>query len=359
MAVQTCGVKHLMQLRASSATKGDSDDKAHNNASGVTIASQHASMPFDGADPTGYVKPPMAEYESANSTMQVIFHTGAHCTDGDRILKCLLRNKQIFSQRGIAAPGPGKYRDLLGQSFRAMSTKPPAPDARDVLMDAILDEENAERLILSNAYFLGSRRFAVQDGQIYPAAPERVQHLQKLFHGDELGLFMGLCNPASFLPAVLGAATPDHLSDALGGAQPQALRWSDCLLRIRAAAPELPMTIWCNEDTPLLWAHIIRQMAGLEDGEKIVGGFDLLSTLITSEGMRRFRAYLHKYPRLNETQKRSVIAAFLESFAIPERLEEELDLPGWTEDLIEELTLLYDEDMDRVRQLPGVTLIDA
>lgn len=290
--------------------------------------------------------------------MKIIFHTGAHCTDGDRILKCLLRNNQNFSERGIATPGPGKYRDLLGQSFRAMSTTQPAEDARDVLMDVILDEEHADRMILSNAYFLGSRRFAIQDGQFYPAAPERVSHLHKLFRGDQLSLFMGLRNPATFLPAVLGDATPELLADALGGAEPHKLRWSDCLRRIRAAAPGMEMTVWCNEDTPLLWAHIIRQMAGLQSDEKIVGGFDLLSDLITREGMQRFRGYLHKYPRLNEQQKRGVIAAFLEKFAIPEQLEEELDLPGWTEELVEELTDLYDEDLERIRQIPGVTLLD-
>jgi hypothetical protein len=262
--------------------------------------------------------------------MQVIFHAGAHCTDGERILKCLLRNKQSFSARGVAVPDPGKYLELLGQSFRAMSTLPPAADARDVLMDAILDEENADRMILPNAYFLGSRRFAAQEGRIYPAAPERVSHLRKLFTGDRLDLFMGIRNPATFLPAVLGNTTPEEHSDALGGARPQSLRWSDCLNRIRAAAPDMQVTIWCNEDTPLLWAHIIRQMVGLKDHEKIVGGFDLLGDLITREGMQRFRAYLQKHPRLNEKQKQAVIAAFLESFAIPDKLEEELDLPGWT-----------------------------
>lgn len=289
--------------------------------------------------------------------MQVIIHTGAHCTDGDRILRCLLRNKQDFSARGVAVPGPGKYRELLGQSFRAMSTQKPSEDAREVLMDAILDEENAERMILSNAYFLGSKRFAIQEGQIYPVASERIAQIQKLFTGDRLSLFMGIRNPATFLPAMLSNASPDLLSDVLGGPGPQSLRWSDCLHRIRAAAPELPITIWCNEDTPLLWAHIIRQMAGLGDGEKITGGFDLLSELITREGMIRFRAYLQKHPNLTELQKRAVIGAFLENFAIPEEVEEELDFPGWTEELVAELTELYDEDVRRIAAIPGLTFI--
>ena len=40
--------------------------------------------------------------------MQIIVHTGAHFTDDDRLIKCLLRNKDDFSKRGIAVPGPGR-----------------------------------------------------------------------------------------------------------------------------------------------------------------------------------------------------------------------------------------------------------
>lgn len=289
--------------------------------------------------------------------MQIIFHTGVHCTDDDRLLKCLLRNKQTFSERGVAVPGPGRYRELLSQLFRAMATSEPAGDAREVLMDAILDDETADRMILSNASFLGSRRYSIMDGQLYPNAPDRVGYLHRLFPGDQLEIFMGLRNPASFVPAALGKISPQNLNGIMGGMDPRHLRWSDCLNRIRSVAPDLRMTIWCNEDTPFIWAQIIREMARLDPGEKITGGFDLLKTIISSEGMQRFRAYLHKHPRMNETQKRRVIAAFLDKFAIPSKLEEEIDLPGWTDGLVQDMTEIYDEDMSRIRRIPGVNLI--
>ncbi|MDK3073640.1 hypothetical protein QO034_11000 [Sedimentitalea sp. JM2-8] len=289
--------------------------------------------------------------------MHVILHTGVHCTDEDRILKCLLRNHQEFSDRGVAVPGPGKYRDLLGQTFRAMETSGIAPDARDVVMEAILDNETADRMILSNAFFFGSRRQAVSGGQFYPSAPARVAQMQRLFAGDRLDLFMGIRNPASFLPEVLGKAGPQQLAEALDGEDPRSLRWSDCLKEMRATAPDLPLTIWCNEDTPLIWAEIIRRMAGLEPGRKITGGFDLLGEIMTAEGMAGFRAYLQKHPKLTEPQKRAAMVSFLDRFAIPEKFEQELDLPGWTQDLVADLTEIYDADMQRIRDIPGVQVI--
>lgn len=289
--------------------------------------------------------------------MQVILHTGAHGTDNDRLLRCLLRNAQALSDRGVAVPGPGKYRDLLNQSFDASDGVPPSPDSRDVLMDAILDTATADRMILSNAYFFGPLRFAIQDGVIYPDAQQRLAHLQYLFQGDRLNMFMALRNPAIFLSEALQKAGPNRKNAVLGGRNPHAVRWSECLARIRRAIPDVDLTIWCNEDTPVIWGQVVRDLAGLPSGEKITGAFDLLSEIMTGEGMQRFRSYLHKHPRLSENQKRKVIMAFLDKYAIEEKLEEELDAPGWTDELVDELTENYDADVSLIRQMPGVTFI--
>ena len=119
----------------------------------------------------------------------------------------------------------------------------------------------------------------------------------------------------------------------------------------------MPVTVWCNEDTPLIWAEIIREMAGLDHGERIQGGFDLLREIMSPEGMKRFRAYLHDHPVMSEMQKRRVMAAFLDKFALDEVLEEEIDIPGWTAELVDEITELYEEDVFQLQRIPGVHLI--
>ncbi|MHA6263828.1 hypothetical protein ACXYMO_11545 [Arenibacterium sp. CAU 1754] len=289
--------------------------------------------------------------------MKVIIHPGAHHTDDDRLLKCLLRNKEDFSGRGVSVPGPGKYRTLLKDTFSALESADAAPGARDVLIDAILDDETADRMILSNAHFFGSPRFALGQDQFYPLAPLRLQQIDQLFEGDQIELYFAICNPATFIPNVLGKAPEMHISSLLSGLNLQKLRWSKMLERIREAVPDMPITVWCNEDTPMIWAQIIRQMAGLGDGEKIIGGFDLLSTIMTQEGMRRFRTYLHTHRNLDEIQKREVIATFLDKYAIEDAIVEELDLPGWTDELIEMMTELYDADVERILQMSDIQMI--
>ncbi|MFT7594695.1 MAG: hypothetical protein ACI8R4_002019 [Paracoccaceae bacterium] len=289
--------------------------------------------------------------------MQVIFHTGAHHTDDERLLKCLLRNKDDFAKRGVSVPGPSKYRTLLKEAFKALQTNEPSPEARDVLIDAILDEEMADRLILCNAHFFGSQRHSIVAGALYPDAAQRISNLRKLFAFDQIEMFMAIRNPATFLPAVLGKAPERKIREAMGDKDPREIRWSEMLLRIREVAPDIPITIWCNEDTPLIWGQVVRDLAGLEHGEKIIGGFDLLAEIMSKEGMKRFRAYLHTHKDMSEMQKRRVIGAFLDKFALEDAVEEELDLAGWTDELVDEMTEIYDEDVLTIQGIPGVQVI--
>ena len=302
-------------------------------------------------------RPSGLEKRGVFARMELVVHTGVHHTDDERLLKCLLRNTDDFTKRGIAVPGPGKYRTLLKEGFLAMDSGPPASDARDILIDAILDNGSASRVILSNPHFFGSQRFAVQSGRLYPLADLRMQQLSQLFDSDQIEIFMGVRNPATFLPAVLRGSPQEKLSQALADNAPTDLRWSETVERILDACPGLSITVWCNEDSPLIWADILREMAGLEHGAKISGGFDLLATIIERQGMKRFRAYLNKNPNMPEIQKRRVIEVFLDKYAKDEQIEEELDLPGWTQDLVTEMTEVYEDDVDAMAHIPNVTLI--
>lgn len=289
--------------------------------------------------------------------MQLVLHAGAHFTEEERLLRCLLRNTEDFSRRGVAVPGPGKYRTLLKKTMAALQEAPPSPDARDILFDLILDDENADRVILSHMFLFGAPRGIVRSGMIYESAPARMAQLESLFAHDEIELFLALRNPGTFLPALFTQAPQDDMDSFLRGASPFAIKWSDTLAAIRAAAPSVKITAWCFEDMPMIWAQIIREMAGLEHGEKIIGGFDLLSEIMSKEGMQRFRAYLKSHPTMTEMQKRRVISAFLDKFAIEDAIEEELNAPGWTEDDIDALSDIYEEDMHLVARIPGVTFI--
>lgn len=289
--------------------------------------------------------------------MQVILHTGVECTDDDRLLKSLLHNKDRLHASGVAVPGPGKYRKLLRDTMNAMAKAPPGDDAREVLLDEILDGDVADTVILSNSQFFGTWRTALVDGEFYNLAPERIAYMRQLFPNDQLEIFMAIRNPATFLPAMFEKSDVDDFSDFLKDTDPYSLCWSRTLTRMRQMAPDIPITVWCNEDTPLIWTEILREITATDESVRLKGAYDLLGAIMSREGLRRLRHYLNENRDITGVQRRRVIAAFLDKFALEDEIEEELDLPGWTNELIEDLTDIYDEDVLEIRRIPGINVI--
>ncbi|MEJ8560017.1 hypothetical protein QTO30_01325 [Yoonia sp. GPGPB17] len=131
--------------------------------------------------------------------MQIAFHIGANCTDEDRLLKSALKNANTLLQQGIAVPGPGKYRKLIREAIDTLAEGAPRADARDVLLDAIVDEDNITRLLLSNDNFITIPKRIFDHSVFYHQAEKKVSGLHRLFPHDDIALFLGMRHPASFL----------------------------------------------------------------------------------------------------------------------------------------------------------------
>jgi hypothetical protein len=289
--------------------------------------------------------------------MQLIMHTGAHYTEQDRLIKSLLRNKDMLRERGVVVPGPSSYRGLVRDTLNAMNRSSAAAGARDVLLDIMLDDVQAERMVLSDPNFFRTPGTALQKGELYPSASIRMKYMADLFPNDDLEIFVGLRNPATFLPIVYNVALDGSDAAFWGNRTAYDVRWSEMIASIRQAVPHVPITFWCSEDLPLIWSQLIRDMAGLEHHEEITGANDLLSTIMSKEGMQRFKSYLKAHPDITEIQKRRVVAAFLDKFALEDEIEEELDMPGWTEALVDDLSEQYDEDVMAIQRMSRVTMI--
>lgn len=289
--------------------------------------------------------------------MQIVYHIGANCTDEERLLKSLLKNADVFAQEGIKVPGPGKYRRLIRETIQNLNGAPPEPDTREILLDVILDDAHANRLVMSHGAFICVPNRIFENGEFHGLTDMKIAGLANLFPDDELEIFLGIRNPATFIPAVFNEAKYDDFAAYLQGITPDDIRWSDVVRRIKIAAPNAAVTVWCNEDTPLIWAQLIREISGVDPLTRISGGFDLLSTIMSSEGMNRFLAYIKDHPPQTEIQKRRIISAFLDKFAIEDEVVEEFDLPGWNEEVMDHLTELYDEDVYEIARMPGVHFI--
>jgi len=291
--------------------------------------------------------------------MRIAYHIGAHCTDEDRLIKSLLKNKGVLAKEGVIVPGPSRFRSVMSDIIVKLRGGVASRETQDVLLEAITDVDEAERLVLSFDNFLGASKRALENGELYHLAVDKVTRLRNLFPDDPVEFFIGIRDLATFIPALYERDGKGDFRAFMQGVDPLNLHWVDMIESIHEALPDCPITVWCNEDTPLLWPQIVHEVAGVDPQIRLKGGFDVLGEIMAKDGILRLRSYLGEHPPQTEIQRRRVLAAFLDKYALEEAIEEELDLPGWTHSLTEELTANYDDDVLDISRLPGVTMLTA
>jgi len=290
--------------------------------------------------------------------MRIVYHLGAHCTDDERLIRCLWKNRETLSEQGIIVPAPTRYRSLLRDTAVTLKGRAASRDTQAVVLDQIMEEERAERLVLSWDNFLSYPQWAIRSHRLYPAAAERIRAFTQIFPEIEAEFHMAIRSPASFLPALYHKMNGKPMDEVMGGADPRELSWFRLVEEVRTLNPDASLTIWCDEDTPMIWPEVLQAVSGHAPGTTLTDCEDLLSDLMSTDGMERMRAYLTANPPSNVTQRRRIVSAFLDKFALSEQIDMELDLPGWDEDLIDTLTENYRHDIARIRAIPGVTFLD-
>lgn len=288
--------------------------------------------------------------------MRIVYHLGAHCTDDERLLRCLLKNRGVLAKEGIIVPGPAKYRSLLRDTAMTLKGQPADQDTQALVLDQIMSEDRAERLILSWDSFIGYTRGAARGG-LYKSAGERMKAYGQIFPGIDTEYYLAIRNPATFIPAVFQKQRGLTLDEFLNELEPAKMRWSDMIANLRALNPDVPLTVWCDEDTPLLWPEVLQAVSGHSSLITLEDTDDLLASIMSADGMQRMASYLASHPPQNPAQRQRIVSAFLDKFALPEQIEVELEFPGWSEDIVQQLTEAYDRDVSRIIAMDGVRFL--
>jgi hypothetical protein len=289
--------------------------------------------------------------------MEIAFHLGVHCTDDDALLKCLLRNRDVLLAEGISVPGPSRYRPMIRETLQMLRGQPASAEAQEVLLDAIIEEDDADRLILSNDQFLGVYGRVLANNQLYPQAGERMRAMRGLFPDHDVEIHMGLRDLATFLPACFEASQIDDFGQFMGKCDLRQISWLNMVQRIRAAVPDCPVTIWANEDTPMIWPHVCQEVSGHSSEIRLEGTDEILRGIMQPAGFKRLQSYLAANPPVDEEARQRVVAAFLDKYVDDAATEQEIELPGWSDRVISFLSSAYETDLEDCVDLPGVTVI--
>ena len=286
--------------------------------------------------------------------MEVVLHLGVHDTHQDLLLRSLGANEALLSQAGVRLLHSAQISDPLLALLNGTS------DALTVAhraLDPHLSDPSVRRLVIFVPHVLGYGRGALTTAQVYPNAAERLHRIGTLFSGVALTLTLGLRAPSHFLPDVAAALQRFAPGTDIAMGDPMLLSWAGLVERIRRALPDADLTVWRDEDAPLLWPVLLRHLAGLAASAPLAGDGTLARSLVPGRARGAFDAELAGLTGVPFAQWQAAVSAFLPDHADMALVEPEIPHPGWDARLIAALEAGYRADTARIRMIAGVNAL--
>lgn len=289
--------------------------------------------------------------------MQMVFHVGVHGTDGDRLLKTLLNNRGALQKVGTEVVVPNRHRDVFDEALKSLNGGTATPEMEQIMLDAILDSDHPQRVVMSTPTFMGAPGRAVGQEGLYPQIGMRVAALARLFPSARTEFLVALRNPATLLAEVLPQFSGGGYDDLMQGCQPLQLRWRAAIQRLVRAAQGRRLVLWCHEDVPLIWPEVVRLAGGLPQDVPLSGGLLYMHELLGDLGIARLRDAMAGQDQMSVAQRREIYGDMIARHALPGTLDQTIDLPGWTQDVVDKVTQNYRADVAEIAVLPGVEFL--
>ncbi|MDO5705045.1 MAG: hypothetical protein Q4G49_08240 [Paracoccus sp. (in: a-proteobacteria)] len=289
--------------------------------------------------------------------MQVAYHIGVHGTDGDRMLKTLLNNRGWLLTNRTEVVTPNRHRGVFEEALAALNGGAATPEMEDIMLDAVLDSDDPRRVIFTSASFLGVPARAVGPEGLYPQIGARIAALANLFPSATAEFLVAIRNPATLIPDVVALHGGDYGS-LMGGVDPLTLTWLPTVQRMAAGAQGRRLVVWCHEDVPLIWPDVVRLVGGIPDDAPLPGGLLYLHEILGDQGLRELRAALAGR-NLSVGERRDLYSDHLQRNALPEMVEQEITLPGWTQETVDQISARYYDDLAQIAALSGVEFVVA
>lgn len=289
--------------------------------------------------------------------MELIFHLGAHATDGDRIAGFLAQNADALREQGLVVPPPRRFLAQISQALAAHGPEGAAPVEREqaLLRDLGLSEERP-RLVVSAPGLLGSPDQVIAPEGFYTKdVARRVYGLRVLFPRTAMHFLLAIRGAGGFVPALLATQGDDAAERLLPMLDEDILPWSAPVAILRRHAPAAALTVWRHETLPKVWPQVLEALVGPGREVPLEGMVDFAAMGLSAEGRLRAGRYLSAHPPVDIEGLQRIIALFAARFAAhAETTDAAASLPGWVRQHIARLDRSYETEWADIANLDGV-----
>ena len=163
--------------------------------------------------------------------MQVAIHFGTHGTEPERMIRTLMENRDWLLANGVEVVPPGRYKGVLDEALSSLKGGEAPPEMEEVIYDALLEADNVQRMVLSQASLIGAPVRCLSDSGLFPQAAARMRAVTALFPSAEVEVSLAIQNPALQIPHLVSRMPDPSFERVLGKCDPRQLRWGPAMRR--------------------------------------------------------------------------------------------------------------------------------
>lgn len=295
----------------------------------------------------------------AAKTTEISFFLGGHRVGVSHVYDRLKKNKRLLKSNGIHVLDGDAARRAVSAAVTAFNNHKPIEQVKSDLLAAIeADNPKHKSVVVICDGMSGQVQRPMAGNTFYPAAARRTEILTKILSPYNLKFFLGLRNPATFIPSAWGTALMNgsviKFEDFIEPASIRDLRWAYTLERILPEAPKGSLHVWRIEDYADIWRDLIGAMTGLKITDDLTQNTKPLNTGLSFEGSMELYNILSSSPDIDDEERQQVAKDLLKSHPSSDAHSDHL---LWGTELVEDLTYRYNDDWYYIERMEDVVAI--
>ncbi|WP_158964872.1 hypothetical protein [Chachezhania sediminis] len=287
----------------------------------------------------------------------VALHIGSVHDGAMELVSSLRRNSELLAALGISVRRPRFYRRRLQEVAEDPGADPATSEQIAEIWQAFPDDSIPRHAFLNMPSLIGPDEELIRDGSFLPGAAIRPTAVRRYLDQVDCTFFLGLVNPATMISRALATIENPELAATLASIQPAGLSWTNVITRLQQANPSTPIVVWTREELPFTWPQLMHRAAGLDSEVLVHGTADGLRELLPAEAKVSLEEYIQRKDMVDHRALARVFDVYLKHFVKPDNLTEVIEVPGWTAEVVNDITRHYRSDVAEIGRMSGVTLL--
>lgn len=287
--------------------------------------------------------------------MDFRLHIGAHRTATQHLRSVLLGNRDLLENQGICLLEPKFAERTFAAAGKQMKAGESVSAINAQLLSSLTQDRDYRTMLMIDPNISGTLMRPFGKEYFYPRIATTIARIVAALDRVPLRLFVGLRNPATFVPSCYSAGIrnkPDlSFGKFVSEANLQGLRWSDFLHRAQMKKSDLGITVWRVEDYPYIWRDVAQAFTGIENREALVGNNEPVNTGLSLRGAILMHQFLQENPGKTRANFERVNTAFDQKFPSTHGHNDDLH---WPEELTQAMTNNYEDDWYYIERMDNV-----